>query len=79
MGAGGLLALGHTIALYEIGLAVKGLGMAVVPSIRVPGAVGMVEQRSSLYGLLVKRKDKVGWEAVPAAQFDSRVVKRPGR
>ena len=29
-----------------------------------------IEQRSSLYGLLAG-KDKVGWEAAPAAQFDT--------
>ena len=34
------------------------------------GVVGVFEQRSSLYGLLMMRKDKVGWEAAPVAQFN---------
>ena len=42
------------------------------------GVGGGMEQRSSLYGLLWW-KDKVGWEAAPAAQFHTGVVKRPAR
>ena len=36
----------------------------------------VIEQRSSLYGLL-GAKDQVWWEAAPVAQFHAGVVKRP--
>jgi hypothetical protein len=46
-----------------------------VQSVTDPRIVDGIEQRSSLYGLLLV-KDKVAWEAAPAAQFHSRVVTR---
>lgn len=69
-----------TIALYERELAVKWvMNPRVRPDrFKVLGSDRRFEQRSSLYGLLVW-KDKVRWEAVPVAQFDKRVVTRPGR
>jgi hypothetical protein len=47
-----------------------------VQSVTDPRIVDGIEQRSSLYGLLVV-KDKVAWEAAPAAQFHAGVVTRP--
>jgi hypothetical protein len=47
-----------------------------VQSVTDPRIVDGIEQRSSLYGLLVV-KDKVRWEAAPAAQFHAGVVTRP--
>jgi hypothetical protein len=68
-----------TIQLYESGPAVK-LGTSHLISTQAgltdPRIVDGIEQRSSLYGLLVV-KDKVAWEAAPAAQFHAGVVTRP--
>ena len=67
-----------TMRLYEKDPDVKSRVMVSTASrVRDLAVVDRFEQRSSLYGLLVRRKDKVGWEAVPVAQSHKRVVKRP--